>query len=62
MIRTRRKSKLEIASELADKPKRKCKSCGKMARHDSRNCPKKKKGLQDEDVDEDVDQYMDDSD
>ncbi|PWA56345.1 FAR1 DNA binding domain, Zinc finger, SWIM-type, MULE transposase domain, FHY3/FAR1 family [Artemisia annua] len=52
VIRTRRKSKTEIAVELSNKPMRKCKSCGKLARHDSRNCPKKKKGLQDEDVDQ----------
>ncbi|PWA80885.1 FAR1 DNA binding domain, Zinc finger, SWIM-type, MULE transposase domain, FHY3/FAR1 family [Artemisia annua] len=59
VIRTRRKSKSEIAIELGDKPMRMCKTCNKLARHDSRNCPtKKNKGLQDEDVD----QYMDDSD
>ena len=59
VVRTRRKSKIEIAMELNDKPKRNCKACGKLARHDSRNCPtKKNKGLQDEDVD----QYMEDSD
>lgn len=59
VICTRRKSKSEIAIALADKPKRICKTCNKLASHDSRNCPtKKNKGLQDEDVD----QYMDDSD
>ncbi|PWA52569.1 FAR1 DNA binding domain-containing protein [Artemisia annua] len=59
VIRTRRKSNIEIAMELNDKPMRNCKACGKLARHDSRNCPtKKNKGLQDEDVD----QYMEDSD
>ncbi|PWA46767.1 FAR1 DNA binding domain, Zinc finger, SWIM-type, MULE transposase domain, FHY3/FAR1 family [Artemisia annua] len=59
VMRTRRKSKTEIAMELSDKPMRKCKSCGKLARHDSRNCPLKKKGLQDEDVDQSNDDYMD---
>ncbi|PWA71483.1 FAR1 DNA binding domain, Zinc finger, SWIM-type, MULE transposase domain, FHY3/FAR1 family [Artemisia annua] len=59
VMRTRRKSKSEIAIELSDKPMRMCKTCHKLARHDSRNCPtKKNKGLEDEDVD----QYMDDSD
>ncbi|PWA87074.1 FAR1 DNA binding domain, Zinc finger, SWIM-type, MULE transposase domain, FHY3/FAR1 family [Artemisia annua] len=59
VMRTRRKSKSEIAIELSDKPMTMCKTCHKLARHDSRNCPtKKNKGLKDEDVD----QYMDDSD
>ena len=44
--------------ELSDKPTRRCKSCGKLARHDSRNFPMKK-GLQDEDVDQFNDDYMD---
>ena len=59
VIRTGRKSKTEIAMQLSDKPMRKCKSCGKLARHDSRNCPLKKKSLQDEDVDQSNDDYMD---
>ena len=59
VIRTRRKSKREIAISLGDKPKRKCKACGKFARHDSRNCPTKKKGLEDQDVEQDMDTDMD---
>ena len=59
VIRTRHKSKREIAISLGDKPKRKCKACGKFARHDSRNCPTKKKGLEDQDVEQDMDTDMD---
>lgn len=55
-LRTRRKSKSEIAMELSDKPKRLCKTCGKYSHHDSRNCPTKKKGRRDDDV-ADVEQY-----
>ncbi|GKD76716.1 FAR1 DNA binding domain, zinc finger, SWIM-type, MULE transposase domain containing protein [Tanacetum coccineum] len=51
-IRTRRKSKSEIAMKLFDKPKRLCGYCKKYVNHDSRNFPKKKKELQDDDVDE----------
>ena len=56
-LRTRRKSKSEIAMKLSDKPKRLCNTCGQYSHHDSRNCPtKKKKGLRDDDV-ADVEQY-----
>ncbi|GKA07510.1 FAR1 DNA binding domain, zinc finger, SWIM-type, MULE transposase domain containing protein [Tanacetum coccineum] len=48
-IRTRLKSKSEIAMNLLDRPKRLCMSCLKYTNHDSRNCPLKK-GLQDNDV------------
>ncbi|GJX04118.1 hypothetical protein Tco_0190034 [Tanacetum coccineum] len=66
-IHTRRKSKSEIAMKLSDKPKRLCGYCKKYVNHDSRNCSRKKKGLQDEDVDdveqdegEDTDMYPSD--
>ncbi|GJR17730.1 FAR1-related sequence 5-like protein [Tanacetum coccineum] len=49
IIRTRLKSKSEIAMNLLDRPKRLCMSCLKYTNHDSRNCPLKK-GLQDNDV------------
>ncbi|PWA45564.1 FAR1 DNA binding domain-containing protein [Artemisia annua] len=50
-VRTRRKSKSEIAMKLAEKPKRLCKTCHKYSNHDSRNCPTKRKGLQDHNFD-----------
>ncbi|PWA66145.1 FAR1 DNA binding domain, Zinc finger, SWIM-type, MULE transposase domain, FHY3/FAR1 family [Artemisia annua] len=64
VTRTRRKSKSEIAIELSDKPMRMCKTCHKLARHDSRN------SIENETLyvhlpksnTIDVDQYMDDSD
>ncbi|GKA49051.1 FAR1 DNA binding domain, zinc finger, SWIM-type, MULE transposase domain containing protein [Tanacetum coccineum] len=66
-IRTRLKSNSEIAMKLSDKPKRLCNFCKKYANRDSRNCPLKKTGLQDEDVDdveqdedEDADMYPSD--
>ncbi|GJX20255.1 FAR1 DNA binding domain, zinc finger, SWIM-type, MULE transposase domain containing protein [Tanacetum coccineum] len=65
-IRTRLKSKSEIAMKLSDRPKRLCRSCLKYTSLDSRNYPIKK-GLQDDDVadvvqDEggDMDMYLSD--
>nr|GEV10796.1 FAR1 DNA binding domain, zinc finger, SWIM-type, MULE transposase domain, FHY3/FAR1 family [Tanacetum cinerariifolium] len=66
-IRTKRKSKSEISMKLSDKPKRLCKSRSKYVNHDSHNYLKKRKGLQDEDVNdvndgeaEDIDMYHSD--
>ncbi|GKB92717.1 FAR1 DNA binding domain, zinc finger, SWIM-type, MULE transposase domain containing protein, partial [Tanacetum coccineum] len=66
-IRTRLKSKSEIAMKLSDKPKRLCNFYKKYANHDLQNFPLKKTGLQDEDVDdveqdegEDTDMYPSD--
>ncbi|GJX30130.1 hypothetical protein Tco_0238209 [Tanacetum coccineum] len=43
-------SKSEIASTQSNKPKRLCRNCGKYVHHDSRNCPARKKYLDNQDV------------